>query len=187
MTLNYRTLCSDSQLCLRPLWLPYFLYLARTRRDITINMRKSSWVYFSPILIKMCLTIFVMYLLTKRHQNASGESWVCPQRRTLQRHPRQLSLSSQETNKADTRKGRLYCNTPDSWRTETLRQVLRWRFLTSIHCQRTELSGTSLNVPFLFQEHDTPNFLKKPQICQHIRVGHRKRGLQDTGQDNCDR
>jgi hypothetical protein len=52
--------------------------------------------------------------------------------------------------------------------------------------KRTGTSGTSLNVPYLFQEHDFPNFLKRPQrdMCQHIRVVHRQDGLHDVGENS---
>jgi hypothetical protein len=52
--------------------------------------------------------------------------------------------------------------------------------------QRTGISGTSLNAAFLFQEHDFPSFLKRPQrdMCQHIRVAHRQNGLQDVGENS---
>jgi hypothetical protein len=50
----------------------------------------------------------------------------------------------------------------------------------------TGISGTSLNAPFLFQENDFPDFLKRPQrdMCQHIRVGYRQNGLQDVGENS---
>jgi hypothetical protein len=47
----------------------------------------------------------------------------------------------------------------------------------------------SLNLSLLFQEHDFPDFLKGTQrdICQHIRMEHRKHGLGDSKEETSDR